>query len=245
MYTSVSITAVLLFDGEPQVSEGLRAWLSPFLLEGGGIEDAEETGLGRPGLPLFLDESNAHIDVDALEEGLLFEAGRLGLHMDSVEDYTELLRLIGQARGRQDLITELLPAPVFLQQPGCIEAATFTLVNALRLALALSEGHNANGVAMMSTIQSDRQFLWSAEGGASVSWIQPDGAVRTAGFSSMHLLQLALGKPQDMGAWFAETVNAAVPPDKRADLRDAFLSALAVEDAQEQSHNAVHRPRDN
>ena len=69
-------TGVLLFDGEPRVTQGLRAWLRPFLLSD-DVLDQSETQLGRPGLGLQFPAQTLHVELDTLEEGLLWEGARL------------------------------------------------------------------------------------------------------------------------------------------------------------------------
>jgi len=234
-------TGVLLFDGEPRVTQGLRAWLRPFLLSD-DVLDQSETQLGRPGLGLQFPAQTLHVELDTLEEGLLWEGARLGVD-DGEQNYDELLRKICAAHGREDLARELLPAPANLQRPGCIEEASLRIEDVLRLALELADGHNATGAALLTGISSEGSGLWSAEGGSSLTVMRSDGSTRTASFSGMLLLQLALGEPAALGAWFAETVDVAVPPHKREEIYQAFFQVLEPAHRQPAPDNRSPRPR--
>lgn len=241
MLKNVTTTGVVLFDGKPQVSEGLRAWLKPFLGEDSAALDARSTGLGREGLAFYF-EDDFPIHIDTLEEGLLYEAHRLRVGHDDME-YSDLLREIARAHGKTDALADILPPASVLAPPGCIDEPTFSLEAVLRMAITLSEGHNACGMALMSGIASNSELLWSAGGGSSLSLVQRDGSMRTAGFLGMQLLELATGAPEPLGEWFAQTVNIVVPPGQREAVREAFLKALQVPEQAEQPRVVPQRQR--
>ena len=245
MYTGSVTTGVLWFDGDlrsdakdwrkPELTAELKGWLAPLLGKVVQTVDPNDSWIGIPGIALFHDDGSAMLDCDALEEGLLATAQRLGIASENLEN-DELLLTIGEVTGAKMFVEGVIA--------DVNETGQMSVENLVALALRLAGEHRARGAALNRGYFSTGVYLWSHGGGASVVRLLPDGTtgeINSPGVGSLGVL--ACQPPSSLAHRVYESMLNGLTPSERKEFVAELSQRCAREERTEAAAVAGEAPR--
>lgn len=213
MNTYSVTTGVLTFEGEPVITEGLKAWLEPLTKDGIRVIDADMTHLGVPGVGLYQQDEDSFM-LDELEEAVGIALRARGIEPAEEQSVEELVMALIEASGqsaRLQWLADIAESGEHMDPSQLVECA-----------LWFGDGHNAKAAALQTGIFSDKTRLWSFGGYAEVVQRRGDGTVDNTFIGARDLMTKALGKPRDLAQSMGRLAAELVAPEDA----EAFLSAF-------------------
>jgi len=215
MNTYSVTTGVLIFDGEPIITEGLKAWLRPVQPSGVEAISAEDTYLGLPGVGIYEEDEN-YIPIDDLDEAIGLALRARGIEYDATSHPADLLEQLIDASGlgeQAQWLTQILG-----------EDETFDASDLVRCALLFGDGHNARAAMLQTGVFSDGTSLWSHGGYTEVIQRLGDGSVSYALLSPRELAFAAMRGAAQLADRMGKLAASLVPPEERG----TFLGELTA-----------------
>lgn len=213
MNTYSVTTGVLVFDGEPIITDGLKAWLEPLLTGGCELLPAAETGLGQTGLGLY-EEDDSYIQIEDLEGAVRLALRAHGEEPGADEDVQDLVEDLIDASGQRENAAWLVD---LIQSGEELDASEL-----VRCALMFADGHNARAAALQTGVFSDKTRLWSFGGYTELVQRRADGTVDNTVISPRAMMVKALRSPHDLAGSMGALATELVPPENA----EAFLGTF-------------------
>lgn len=236
MNTYSVTTGVLVFDGAPNITEGLKAWLHPVQHRGPQDIPPDDTYLGVPGVGIFQEDEDS-VYIDDLQGAIETALRARGVEPDDQADMGELVEQLIEVSGVGEAAAWIKDK---IQQEETFEASDL-----VRCAMLFGDGHNARAAVLQTGIFSDKTRLWSFGGYAETVQRQADGSVGYACVAPRQLAFAAARGTQPLAESMGGLAQALVPLGERAAFLEAFCAKLTEHDqdaSQQEASRSAPRP---